>query len=190
MVAPAPAVRPAAAVRIEEGPGGPRLLARQFVPLPRAAVFAFFEDPRNLARITPPWLSFRLRRPAEPRMAVGARFDYTICWLGLPLRWRTLITEYEPPQAFADSQECGPYALWVHTHRFREAGGGTWVEDEVRFRVPFGPLGRLARMLLVDRQLRGIFEFRARSIESLVLAPPSGLLKAQEHSGQWSGQSP
>jgi len=190
MVAPSsPAVQPSP-VRIVETRDGPRLFARQFLPLPRDAVFAFFQDPRNLARITPPWLRFRLQRPAEPRMAVGARLDYTIRWLGLPLRWRTLITDYDPPRSFADSQERGPYVLWVHTHRFREGDGGTWVEDDVRFAVPFGPLGRLARILLVDRQLRGIFAYRARSIERLLLAPPTGRPGPEEQSGHRPGQFP
>jgi ligand-binding SRPBCC domain-containing protein len=179
---PRPAPPGSSEIRLEDRDGTPCLVARQFLPRPRAEVFAFFQDPRNLARITPPWLNFCILRPEAVRMEVGARIDYTIRWLGLPLRWQTLITAYEPPHSFQDTQARGPYALWEHTHRFRETEGGTWVEDEVRFRVPLGPLGRVARFLLVDRQLRGIFEYRARTIQGLLAASPSGGEKVGEQS--------
>ncbi len=156
-------------LRLERAPDGYRIVTRQFLPLPMAEVFAFFEDPRNLARITPPWLSFRIIDPDSVEMRLGARLEYTIRWLGLPLRWTTVITGYHPPFFFEDSQMRGPYARWVHQHRFREADGGTWVEDQVSYRLPFGVLGRLAHPLLVRQQLRGIFEYRAKSIQDLLV---------------------
>lgn len=165
-----PTGAPWSEVRLESQPDCYLLRTRQFLPLPLEEVYAFFEEPRNLARITPPWLNFRILDPDEVRMGHHARISYTIRWLGLPMRWRTLITHHDPPHAFEDSQERGPYTLWVHRHTFREAEGGTWVEDEVRYRLPFGLMGKLAHALVVRAQLRGIFEFRARAIERLLLS--------------------
>ena len=70
-------------------------------PLPLGVVFKFFEDPRNLARITPPDLNLKVTT-GNVEMQKGASIDYEIHWLGLPMKWRTLITEYQPPHSFQD----------------------------------------------------------------------------------------
>jgi ligand-binding SRPBCC domain-containing protein len=149
------------------------LETRGWLPRPRVAVFAFFADPANLARITPPWLGFRLLPPAPP-MAAGAVFDYRISWLGVPVRWRSFIREFDPPVRFVDVQVRGPYARWEHRHLFLEEAGGTWIEDRVTYRLPFGPLGRLAHAVLVRRQLAAVWRYRARRIGELVAPVLSG----------------
>jgi ligand-binding SRPBCC domain-containing protein len=126
-------------------------------------VFAFFSDPANLARITPPWLRFRIHRPPE-RMEAGARIEYRIRWLIFRLRWITRITAWSPPRLFEDIQETGPYRVWRHTHQFAREGDGTVVRDRVDYQLPLGPLGRLAHRLLVRRQLAAIFDYRQREI--------------------------
>jgi len=134
---------------------------------PRGEVFTFFADPANLALLTPPWLHFR-RLTAPPTLAARAVIDYQIRWLGLPIRWRTFIREYDPPFRFVDVQLRGPYARWEHRHLFLEDAGGTWVEDRVTYRLPLGPLGRVAHAILVGRQLDAIWEYRRRRIGELI----------------------
>lgn len=140
------------------------------VPAGIDETFAFFEDPRNLSRITPPWLNFRIRTPEPLIMRLGAEFDYTIRWLGLPLPWKTLITAYEPPRRFVDEQARGPYRLWRHTHTFEETLEGTKVLDHVAYALPFGPLGKLAHWLAVRRQLEEIFAYRRRVLRQIFRA--------------------
>lgn len=151
------------------------LEARLWLDRPRAEVFAFFAEPANLARITPPWLGFSLRTE-RPAMAAGAVLDYRIAWLGLPLRWRTFIREWDPPVRFVDVQVRGPYARWEHRHLFLEERDGTVVEDRVTYRLPLGPLGRLAHTLVVRRQLAAIWEYRRRRVTELLgsIAPAAG----------------
>jgi ligand-binding SRPBCC domain-containing protein len=141
--------------------------SRVWVARPRAAVFAFFAEPANLARITPPWLGFTVVA-APPVLEAGAVLDYRIRWLGVPLRWRTLIREWDPPVRFLDVQVRGPYSRWEHRHLFLEEAGGTWVEDRVVYRLPLGPLGRLAHALAVRAQLEAIWRYRERRIGELV----------------------
>ena len=125
---------------------------------PRDEVFAFFADAANLEAITPPLLRFRILTPQPIEMRPGALIEYQLRLRGLPVRWKTEITAWEPPHRFVDEQLRGPYRLWVHEPTFEEApGGGTFVIDRVRYRVPFG---RLANWLLVERDVRKIFTWR------------------------------
>ena len=141
------------------------------VPRPLDEVFEFFSRPENLARITPPWLGFRIISPSPVLMKPGTVIDYTIRVMGIRLRWRTQISEYQPPHRFVDEQLQGPYAVWKHTHTFAETNGGTLIGDEVRYALPFGPLGTLVRSLAVGRQLEEIFTYRARVIAGLFGTP-------------------
>lgn len=132
------------------------------VPCERYLVFQFFSRAENLGRITPPELGFRILSGIPIRMDAGAVIDYTILLYGFPLRWRTEITDWNPPHSFQDTQRKGPYASWVHTHRFiAEADGTTTIEDTVRYSLPFGILGAIVQPL-VARQLSRIFDYRQR----------------------------
>ena len=138
-----------------------------FVPAPRPEVFAFFGDPRNLARITPPSLGFAIvSAPARPLRA-GDRIDYTIRLLGLRVTWRTHITVWEPDSRFIDEQERGPYALWRHEHLLSDSGRGTLMVDRVEYRLPLGWIGRAAAGWWVRRNLRTIFDYRGAAIAEL-----------------------
>jgi ligand-binding SRPBCC domain-containing protein len=133
---------------------------RQWLPVDLPRTFAFFAEPANLPRITPPWLGFRILTPPPLVMARGLVIDYRLRVLGWPAHWRSLIQEYDPPWRFRDVQLIGPYRRWDHLHRFWEEDGGTVVHDRVEYELPLGPLGALAHALLVRRQLARIFDCR------------------------------
>jgi ligand-binding SRPBCC domain-containing protein len=144
-----------------------RLYRHQFIPKPLAEVFAFFEDPQNLARITPKNLNFRNLAPQPVQVKEGARIFYQIKIKGIPIRWESLITQYDPPHLFVDEQVRGPYAFWRHIHRFKKEGVGTLMEDEVTYSLPWGPLGRLAHFLIVKKDLKKIFDYREKALTEI-----------------------
>lgn len=150
-------------------PAGYRLLrAEAFIPLPRERVFPFFAAAENLERITPPELRFRIVTPLPVEMRAGALIDYRLRLDGIPFRWRTRITEWDPPFAFTDTQIRGPYHTWVHRHTFEEVDGGTRMVDEVRWRVPLWPLGAVA-LPVVRRKVARIFAYRQQVLGALLL---------------------
>jgi ligand-binding SRPBCC domain-containing protein len=144
------------------------LETRVWLARPRPEVFAFFADATNLARVSPPALRLRVLTPTAT-LAAGAVLDLRAAWLGLPLRWRTYIREYDPPYRFVDVQVRGPWARWEHRHLFLDdEAGGTWVEDRVTYRLPLGPLGRVLHAALVHRQLRAAWAFRQARLAELL----------------------
>lgn len=141
-----------------------RLVRTQVVPRPRETVFAFFADASNLGAITPAFLRFRILTPTPVEMRAGAQIDYALSLFGIPLRWRSRITVWEPGERFVDEQESGPYAYWHHAHEFEPDGAATLVRDVVDYALPMGPLGSLAHALFVRRTLERIFDDRREAI--------------------------
>jgi hypothetical protein len=145
----------------------PLLERETIVPAPRPEVFAFFEDPRNLAKLTPQSMDFAIREIDDPPMQPGFRIAYTIKWLSLPIKWVTIFESYDPPTGFTDVQAKGPYRLWRHEHSFEDLGDRTLMRDRVQYELPFGILGSIAHRLIVAGQLKRIFDYRARRIRKL-----------------------
>jgi ligand-binding SRPBCC domain-containing protein len=144
-----------------------RVETRMWLPRPPAEVFPFFADALNLEAITPPWLGFSVLTPSPIPMHAGTHIEYRLRLHGVPLRWLTEIAAWEPPHRFVDRQLSGPYELWEHEHRFRAAGAGTVMSDQVAYRIRGGRLADLIGDAAVARRdLRRIFEFRAQALRA------------------------
>jgi ligand-binding SRPBCC domain-containing protein len=141
--------------------------ASVWLPRPREEVFAFFGNCRNLDVLTPPWLHFQVLTPETVEMRPGLLIDYRLRLHGIPIRWQSEITVWDPPRRFVDEQRRGPYRRWVHEHRFACEAGGTRAEDRVEYAVPGGPLAPwIHRRFLLSDVLK-IFEYRARKLLEL-----------------------
>ena len=142
------------------------------LPLPRPEVFAFFAEAKNLERITPPELRFRITQAPEA-IHEGALIEYRLRLFGVPFGWRTEIATWNPPNVFVDQQLRGPYRVWHHTHTFTDEPGargqpGTRIHDAVRYALPLWPLGEIA-LPVVRAQVRRIFSYRERAIRGILL---------------------
>ena len=144
--------------------GNQVLHAEQWLPLPRSRLFEFYADAFQLEQITPPWLHFHVLTPGPIPMAAGVTIDYRLRLHGIPIRWRSEISAWEPPLRFVDRQLRGPYRLWHHEHEFVERDGGTLVIDHIHYQVPGG---RWINRWFVEPDLRRIFEFRRDMLASL-----------------------
>ncbi len=132
---------------------------------PINVVFDFFSKAENLQRITPPSLNFNIVTSQPIEMKKGTLIDYKLKIRGIPSKWKTLISDWDPPISFTDTQLKGPYKKWVHTHEFAKLSeNSTRMIDTVVYEVPFGVLGSVVDYLIVRHEIANIFKYRNKTI--------------------------
>jgi ligand-binding SRPBCC domain-containing protein len=147
--------------------------------LPRKEVFDFFSDAGNLEKITPPELNFHIITPQPIDVKQGTLIDYKLNLRGIPIKWRTEISVWNPPHSFTDKALKGPYKQWIHRHTFTELDENkTLIEDEVKYRLPLEPFGDLAHWF-VRRELNYIFDFRQKAVAE-IFQPEAKVEKVNE----------
>lgn len=145
------------------------LNAIQNIPASIEEVWNFFSDPGNLHRITPPYMKFQvISNEKADRIYKGQLIEYKVRpILGIPLYWKTEITEVKDKALFIDEQRKGPYKRWRHQHLFKEIPGGVEMTDLVHYSPPLWLIGRMANSLFLKRQLNQIFRFRYQKVEEI-----------------------
>jgi ligand-binding SRPBCC domain-containing protein len=145
-----------------------RLEQSQILPIPMDKAWAFFSDPRNLAKITPPELNLVPSSRVPDTMHAGMVITYKVKIAPLIyVNWVTEITQMNAPHFFVDEQRFGPYKFWHHLHRFSPCDGGVLAEDVIHYGLYGGPWATLINTLMVRRQLNGIFEFRKQVLTKM-----------------------
>ena len=149
------------------GDASTTLESEQWVSRPPDQVFPFFADAHNLERITPPFLKFRILGVSTPELRTGTRIDYQLSLHGVPVRWQSLIQDWNPNRSFVDTQTRGPYQRWEHTHEFEPYEGGTIVRDRISYELPLGALGGIVGGGFVAKDVARIFAFRRATIREI-----------------------
>jgi ligand-binding SRPBCC domain-containing protein len=146
------------------------VIRKQFLPINLEQAWSFFTSPKNLARITPPTIAFKILyiSGSENETYAGQIIRYKISIIpGIRVNWMTEITHLNRPHNFIDEQRFGPYALWHHQHNFREVDGGIEMTDELNYAIPFGIIGRLVHWIFVRKRVSDIFDHRASVLDKL-----------------------
>ena len=140
----------------------------QTLPVDREVLWEFISVPQNLNKITPPDMAFEIIGEPPEKTYAGLLLEYRV---KVPLLgWSTWLTEIkyvEEGVSFMDEQRVGPYKLWLHTHKLEDVDGGTRMTDNIRYLVPFGPIGLLANAVFVGRTLHSIFDYRRVKMEEI-----------------------
>jgi len=144
--------------------GGFQLSVQQRVPKNIKEVFSFFETPKNLNLITPPWLNFKIIPPVPKSIYEGLDISYRLNLHKIPIYWKSRIIKYKKNESFCDKQIFGPYLHWEHTHIFTSDKKNTIIEDVVNYKLLFG---NIIHKLFVKKDLKNIFEYRYKKIEEL-----------------------
>ena len=140
----------------------------QWVPQPLDKTFLFFKDAKNLEKLTPKFLKFKVLNQSTPEIKEGTKLNYRISLHGFPVGWQSKIIDWKPDKKFSDVQLKGPYSYWHHTHEFEEKNGGTLIRDRVLYKVPFGIPGDLVGGRWVRKDLENIFTYRQKTIDTLL----------------------
>ena len=166
----------------------------QWVAVPLERIFAFFADPHNLPRISPPDLDLRIERleivpplgVAQPSPAVQGALagvgsevmvSFRVPVFGFRMQHVAHITGFEMNRSFRDQHSRWPLMDWDHRHEFeaakRDGFVGTIVRDNLHYALGPGFLGAIPNALAVRRQLHKMFEFRHRAVVDLFRAVAS-----------------
>lgn len=138
-----------------------------FIPKRPEEVFPFFSEAKNLEKITPPWLHFRILDQSTPQIQEGTIFNYQLRIRGFPVKWRSRIENWQLNKQFVDTQLRGPYKIWHHTHLFEEIPGGTKMIDRVIYELPLGLIGDVFGRQLVRKDVTTIFDYRYKIIREI-----------------------
>ena len=132
---------------------------------PIEKVYEFFSNAENLEKITPSFVGFKIISPTPINIQQGTLIDYRLKIHGFPIKWRTRISQWEPPFRFVDEQLKGPYQQWIHEHTFEsiEDGRATKMVDYVRYSIFAGALVHF----LVRKDIERIFAHRTQVIQSI-----------------------
>ena len=128
----------------------------------------FLKNPENLNDITPPDLHFRIVSPIPSVMFNGLLIQYRI---RIPLlgeqRWLTEIRHIREQQSFVDEQRQGPFRFWHHYHGIEQCDEGVRSRDLVTYVMPFGWVGEIVHLVMVQKTLERIFNYREERLRQL-----------------------
>ncbi len=137
-----------------------KLVSEQWINQKREDIFSFFSDEKNLEKMTPDFLGFKVLKKSTPLIEQGTLIDYSLKLYGIPMKWQTLIEQWQPGQKFVDTQLKGPYSKWYHTHEFIAFREGTLMRDTVLYKAPMGFLGDLIAGYFIKKNVEKIFAYR------------------------------
>jgi uncharacterized protein (TIGR01777 family) len=132
-------------------------------PLPATAedVYAWHARPAAFLRLQPPWEQIDVQSQTGSFAAGELDVRFRAKCVG-PTRhqWHVQFFDFEPGRGFKYRQVRGPFAEWVHTHRFIPDGANSFIENIAEYRLPFGPVGHAFGAGPADDRLRAMFDYR------------------------------
>ena len=145
-----------------------RLEAIQNLPISKSHAWDFLSNPKNLKRITPDYMGFKIINGMADKMYAGQIIQYMVTpVMGIPTKWVTEITHVDDGNYFVDEQRFGPYSLWHHKHFIKAIKNGVEMKDIIDYKIPLGIIGRIAQPILVAPKLKEIFEYRKNALIEL-----------------------
>ena len=145
-----------------------RLETIQNLPISKSHAWDFLSNPKNLKRITPDYMGFKIINGTADKIYAGQIIQYRVTpVMRIPTKWVTEITHVDDGNYFVDEQRFGPYSLWHHKHFIKAIKNGVEMKDIIDYKIPLGIIGRIAQPILVAPKLKEIFEYRKNALIEL-----------------------
>lgn len=132
------------------------------LPVSAEAAYAWHARPGAFERLAPPWEPVRvLEREGD---ITGGKVVLEVPIGPVRQRWVARHLGAEPGRQFVDEQVEGPFARWIHTHRFEPLGPDRCrYLDHVEYELPFGAAGELGAGMVAGR-LERTFRYRHATV--------------------------
>ena len=130
------------------------------VPVPVETLFAWHERVGAFARLAPPWDAPKVLEHTGG-IRDGAQVALQVPVGPIATTWRLEHRDYVANRQFVDVMREGPFAHWVHAHRFSADGAHASVlEDHIEYALPMGSLGRALAGQYTQSTLERVFAYR------------------------------
>lgn len=123
-------------------------------------VFNWHAQEGAFERLTPAWEKVKLveRTGGIENGAVTKLYVYMGPFKKL---WVARHLNYMAGRQFADQQEQGPFAYWLHTHQMSAIDDkASYLEDHIDYELPLGWLGKMVAGSMVRNKLNKMFAYR------------------------------
>ena len=133
-------------------------------------------------------------KPVSGKRSGFVRGGDVVRWEGWQLGMKhfhvTSISGYTPPNFMQDTMLAGRFRTFQHDHHLRETRDGTALDDEVRFTLPFGVLGRMVAKYIMVPHIHKLMASRFARIKRIAesdewrqyLSANAGAAALAEHS--------
>ena len=109
--------------------------------------------------------------PVEGRTSGLVQAGDVIRWEGLQLGFQNYhvseICNFNPPHFFTDHMIAGRFRFFEHDHSLTALDGGTLMRDEIRFALPYGPVGWAVGAFVLCPHIAKLLHRRFRLIQRL-----------------------
>ncbi len=126
-------------------------------------LYTWHSRPGALERLLPPWEKTSVISRTGT-IAPGSTVRLKMFAGPVPYTWHARHVADQPGIMFRDIQQKGPFAKWIHTHRFTGEGDGARLDDYIEYALP-GPgiISDLAGKF-VEPTLKRIFTYRHQTL--------------------------
>ena len=131
------------------------------IPASTSEVFDWHERDGAFMRLQPPWERVELLEFEGIRDGQKAVLQV---WAPWKRKWVAMHHSFVPGVQFCDRQEEGPFDRWDHAHRVEpnaaDGGDTAIMHDDIKYEMPFGPLGSIAHGLFAREKVEQMFAHR------------------------------
>lgn len=131
-----------------------------FINAPAETCFDLMRDIRIHTETTAQTHEKAVGGVTDGKIGLGQTVTFEGTHFGIRQRLTVKVIEFERPRLFVDEMTEGTFKTFKHIHEFSTVNGGTLMRDTLVWTSPFGILGRVVDILLLERHLRRLLNGR------------------------------